>query len=421
DNEEMIARKYTWDLDVIALQNEWKLLIDAPSDEEVELLDEIAEGTGGTLVLWEKNDRVLRSYKREGDARNGLNKKLKELRFHLALVFERFLDHEYDHCANVSIVLNGEEIRPWDPFCKAEEGTDCLLQQLVDVTIDENADKEAQLAIHAYVLPRNEEFSTSNAAKSASLSNDLQGFYIYREDRLIHFGDWMGMFIREPHFTLLRVDLSFDHLLDVAFNVDIKKSRIQLSDEIYEHILSSMSAPRRAANERYREGRKKKTIEAGANAHASAGKNIDEKAPSIEGSKVTVLDKDTGDVQVENKNGTFKSKITIHASTEPDELRIVPVESIDYDMLWEPCLSNNKKSVLINQSHPYYQKIYGPVLNHNNVMVTGMDALLWALAEAELSTFNAQTQDQYEEMRIQVSRALKKLVADLPEPEFDEV
>ena len=50
-------------------------------------------------------------------------------------------------------------------------------------------------------------------------------------------------------------------------------------------------------------------------------------------------------------------------------------------------------------------------------MVTGMDALLWALAEAELSTFNAETKEQYEDMRIQVSRYLKKLIADLPDPE----
>ena len=50
-------------------------------------------------------------------------------------------------------------------------------------------------------------------------------------------------------------------------------------------------------------------------------------------------------------------------------------------------------------------------------MVTGMDSLLWALAEAELSTFNAETKEQYEDMRIQVSRYLKKLIADLPDPE----
>jgi hypothetical protein len=45
---------------------------------------------------------------------------------------------------------------------------------------------------------------------------------------------------------------------------------------------------------------------------------------------------------------------------------------------------------------------------------------LWALAEAELSTYNEETKEQYEEMRIQVSRILKKLVNELPDPVVDE-
>ena len=95
---------------------------------------------------------------------------------------------------------------------------------------------------------------------------------------------------------------------------------------------------------------------------------------------------------------------------------MIPVPSIDDGMLWNPCIVDQKHAVEINQSHPYYQKIYYPVLDQSN-MVTGMDALLWALAEAELSTFNDDTKEQYEDMRIQVSRYLKKLIADLPEPE----
>lgn len=53
-------------------------------------------------------------------------------------------------------------------------------------------------------------------------------------------------------------------------------------------------------------------------------------------------------------------------------------------------------------------------------MVTGMDALLWALSEAELNTINELDKEHYEEMRIIVSRVLKKLVADLPDPEEDD-
>ena len=89
------------------------------------------------------------------------------------------------------------------------------------------------------------------------------------------------------------------------------------------------------------------------------------------------------------------------------------------NVLWEPAIIDGKHAVRINKSHPYYQKIYFPVLEQS-VMVTGMDALLWALSETELNLYNDATKDLYEDIRYQVSRALKKLVADLPDPELSE-
>jgi hypothetical protein len=53
-------------------------------------------------------------------------------------------------------------------------------------------------------------------------------------------------------------------------------------------------------------------------------------------------------------------------------------------------------------------------------VVEGLDDLLWALAEAENSTCNQDTIENYEDMRYQVSKILKKLVADLPDPETDD-
>ena len=265
------------------------------------------------------------------------------------------------------------------------------------------------------MLPRRENFSTAQARDDARLSNDRQGFYIYRENRLIHAGEWLGMFSKEPHFSLLRVEFSFDHTLDDLFNVDIKKSRILLNEEIFTYVQNQiMPAPRRAAEERYRKGTTKDIVKKGRDAHEASNKNIDEKASSVEESKVTVTGKD--EVKLENQHGVFTHKITIRSAAKAGQYRVIPVDSIDDGQLWNPCIVDGKHAVELNQSHPYYQKIYYPILAQN-VMVTGMDALLWALAEAELSTFNAETKEQYEDMRIHVSRCLKKLISDLPDPE----
>ena len=276
------------------------------------------------------------------------------------------------------------------------------------------------LHIKAVLIPRRDEFSTREAGESARVSNDMQGFYVYREQRLIHYGDWMGMFSKEPHGTLLRVELSFDHRLDNAFHVDIKKSRILLNEEIFSYIKDSvMPAPRRAADERYRKGTKKKVEEATKTAHDASNRNIEEKAKTVENSQIQVVNEATGEVQVTNTNGTFRHRISIHHADKPGQYRVIPVAEIENGVLWAPTITDGKHAVEINMGHPYYQKVYYPILQQNT-LVTGMDALLWALAEAEMSTFNEETKEQFEDMRFLVSKCLKKLVADLPEPELSE-
>lgn len=85
--------------------------------------------------------------------------------------------------------------------------------------------------------------------------------------------------------------------------------------------------------------------------------------------------------------------------------------------MWAPAIVNQQQAVYINESHPFYKKVYGPYLQQN-VVVQGLDYILWALAEAESSTCNAATIENYEDMRYTVSRNLKKLVENLPDPEI---
>lgn len=408
------VRKVQWDLDYIAQKNAWKLKQPNATEDEIDILDTTANGGTGTLVIWEKIDRLLKRYKNIRSQRNALKRTLDDLKFHISMVYQRFLDKNDDRVRNIDITVNGTTVEAWDPFCLKEKETYKLADEIIDVEMPDG--KESTFSVRAFMLPRRESFSTSKAKDEAKITNDMQGFYVYREHRLIHSSDWLGMFIREPHFSLLRVEFSFDHTLDEVFNVDIKKSRILLNEDIFSYIKDQiMPAPRRAAEERYRKGTNKEIVQKARDAHEASNKNIEEKAHSVEESRVTVTGEN--EVQLENRNGVFRHKITIRSSGKAGQYRVIPVETLDDGQLWNPCIvDGGKHAVELNQSHPYYQKIYFPVLEQN-VMVTGMDALLWALAEAELSTFNSETKEQYEDMRIQVSRYLKKLIADLPDPE----
>ena len=154
-------------------------------------------------------------------------------------------------------------------------------------------------------------------------------------------------------------------------------------------------------------------------AHAASNRNIEEKASGVESAKVTVTNADENEVEINNANGTFKHKITIRGVETPGQYRVVLVDTLDGGGLWEPCIVEGHHAVLVNKNHPYYQKIYFPLLQES-VLITGMDALLWSLAESELATFNTETKEVYEEVRYQVSRILKKLIIDLPDPSLQE-
>ncbi len=415
---DLTVRKVQWDLDHIAATGEWKLRQPEITDDELDYLDETAQDGTGTLVVWEKVDRLIPESQRSTQKR-AFKRILEQLKFHMAMVYQRFLDKQDTNSPIIVISLNGSCIEPWDPFCTKEPNTTCLYEDNLEIEMPGYSEIPT-LHIKAMLIPRRDEFSSRAAGDDAHVSNDMQGFYVYRENRLIHSGDWMGMFTKEPHGTLLRVELSFDHRLDEAFHVDIKKSRILLNEDIFMYIKDQvMPGPRRAADERYRKGTKKKVEEVSAGAHDAASVNIESKAKSLEDSKVEVTNESTGEVQITNANGTFNHRITIHHTDKPDRCRVIPVQSLESSVLWAPTIADGKHAVEINMSHPYYQKVYYPILNEN-VMVTGMDALLWALAEAELATFNEETLEQYEEMRIKVARTLKKLVADLPEPKTNE-
>lgn len=409
--------KAQWDLDYIVEKNNWLLRWPEVTEDELDMLDAAADGGHGTLVVWEKVDRLMRQYTSMTHANKALKRIEESLRFHLSMTYQMFLDHECTSAPNVKINLNGVPVLFWDPFCTKIEGTDVLLDLKQDVELPDGT--TAPLELKACVLPDINSFKTSDDKEYARVSNDRQGFYVYRENRLIHYGDWMGMFTKEPHGSLLRVYLAFDHKLDEYLNVDIKKSRILMDDGLYNSIKNAISASRREADSRYRNGMKKKVAKQGQDAHSQSNNNIDRKASSVEASRVKITDAAANKVEVTNSQGTFTHTLSIRTSTKPGQYRVIPVPSIDDGLLWNPCMTDGKKGVELNQSHPYYLKVYQPVLDKSN-LVTGMDALLWALAEAELSTFNDETREQYEDMRIQVSRCLRKLVADLPDPELTE-
>lgn len=411
----------TWDLDHVVSKNKWLLqLSESPNQDALEHLDSIADKGSGTVVLWEKVDRLLRQYHTPGGAaeRKALKRRCQILKEHLAITYQRFLDRRDSRAQNIQISLNGENVKPWDPF--QTEISELVAKDTIPVQIQDNGDEiDAEFSVKAFILPRREEFPEDGMAKAAKLSADKQGLYIYREQRLIHSTGWLGMFQNEPHGTLLRVEFSFDHRLDTAFHLDVKKSQILLNDDLWVWLKDQfLTAPRREANRRYREGRKLIAEKKSKSAHDLSNQSIRVKESEVGGPEVRISNLETGEVEVTNPQGKHLLRLKIASASKPGEVFIQPVGEVADGLLFEPALIEMHKAVRINTQHPYYHKVYVPNLNQS-VTIQGMDSLFWALCVAELSTTSGTTNEAFKDMRFEVSRILRKLVENLPEPDLD--
>jgi len=409
----------TWDLYHVAKVNKWSLLLNDECDaESVEQLDEVAPDHAGTVVLWESVDRLIKDYQDSAGkpAKNALKAREEGLRQHLSMVYQRFIDHEDDRARNVAIELSGKPVAAWDPF--QSKLSELLVKDEIETELPDG--KSASFTVRAFILPRREEFPDDKAAAAALLSNDRQGIYIYRENRLIHDADWLGLYQKEPHLTGLRVEFSFDHLLDDAFHLDIKKSQILLNEEIAHWLQTEfLPTPRREANRRSREGQQKQISKKGESAHDNSNSNIRNREAAAGGATVAVTDPNTGDTLVTNKHGKTRLKLTIASAKRPGEVFVQPVDGITNGLMFQPAIVEGHRAVQINTTHPYYHKVYLPNHTHS-VTMQGLDSLMWALAVAELSAVQDSTATMFQDMRYEISRILEKLVETLPEPDVEQ-
>lgn len=398
-----------WDIDEIINSNQWKLLSPDVDADDLAYLDAITSGNG-TLVVWDKIDRVVRSTDGAPD-RKQVEKYRESLVVHLSGVFGRFISSKE---SPVEIKVNNITLEAWDPFCswlgdlKAEDRP---------MLVEHDGNEIGKFDFKVYILPNKSEM-TKEDERRARYGLDNQGFHVYREDRLIYSGGWLNrMFVKEPHFNLIRVEISFTHELDEYFQIDIKKSSISLPHVIREEIKKRLVALRREAERRYRGAVKKGAAANSVDIHSGSSKAIEKKLEDNVSSELKDLDPKNNTATVHNQFGDTKIRIPIHEGTD---VVVQAQESLDHGVLWNYFINNTQKhGVLLNQSHEFYRRFY--LSNEGNAsMIQAMDSVFWALAEAELTTINDKAKRNLEELRFKVSRILEDLAHELPELTEDE-
>lgn len=216
-------RAMSFDLDVIETSN--KLLLKQLSDEEIEEIpevDRLNNYESGTIVVWTKFDKI------EGLAKNfedSFRAVVADSKKHVELVFHRFY-------SKIAIYYNEKRIERRDPFLLGSVG-----RQQTGRTSIINIDG-SEIVVTPYTLP----FASSlTSEEKALLGNpksiyDEQGFYLYRNERLISWGSWMRMGMRSELNKLARIQIDIPSSLDSVWMLDVKKSSAKIPDKIKDRI-----------------------------------------------------------------------------------------------------------------------------------------------------------------------------------------
>ena len=209
-----------WDLNYIKQVNTWALqelepdeMAGLPGYSDLQALEH------GTLVLWQDLDKLLIG---ESDPENALGKKLKPVREHLALVFHRYLTGETG-LSKVSIMINNRSVEPHDPFLTGKS-----TQLMDDETIRVRGEK---IVVRPYILPHISRLSASEIEILGGKDGlrKEQGFYVYRNKRLLIWGTWFKLMRKGELSKLARVQVDIPNSLDDLWTLDVKKSTAQIN------------------------------------------------------------------------------------------------------------------------------------------------------------------------------------------------
>lgn len=231
-----------WDLDYVSQHREWRLLHGVAPGSEA--LIRVHEPTG-TQVLWDVMDRIVGTA-RESDqqAYGRFLDVIDDVESHVAMVFHRYMTRP----KGIAIWINERRVKPWDPFLSQDAAT----QRLPESRLTLNGET---IIVSPYILPHHSKLSREDHRDAGGLRgwNAQQGFYVYRNDRLLLTGDWMNLgFQKEEHYKLARIALDFPTALDHEWDIDVRKSRARPPGPLRDELRSIARKTRERASEVYR-------------------------------------------------------------------------------------------------------------------------------------------------------------------------
>lgn len=204
-----------WDLGYVREKDKWEILVEDPSSDVIcNLSVFLSQYSCGTVACIADLDNLISSA--SAAEKKKFFKIIDNIKLHLSLVFHRFLESN-----EISVYVNGTLLTPWNPFIPNNNARQELEQE-------EATENGHRVIIKPYVLPHKTKFANDDEFNDAGGYKGWlqhQGFYVYRNRRLIIYGTWFGLFKKEMSFNLARIQLDIFSDSDFDWKIDIKKSK----------------------------------------------------------------------------------------------------------------------------------------------------------------------------------------------------
>lgn len=219
NNNKNIFNGLTWDVDKLSLETGWLIF-----RENIESINEIKDlFIDQSRKHFENSEDFLKSFNtliywdnmRKFSLNESFLHQLELVKEYLGIVFYQFIE-KY----KLVIRFNGEIVTPFNPF--PTEGAGLFMDE------SQYFDKVNGFKMRGFVVnPDYKENEKLWITKHKSLI-DLEGVYIYRNERLIFFGGWNGLRKRSAKLKLARLKIDFENSNDIFFMLNVDKSKVSI-------------------------------------------------------------------------------------------------------------------------------------------------------------------------------------------------
>lgn len=427
-------------------------------DEYFSVKEQLSEEDNDLINKYFKDKKkgtIIRISKIRNNNHPSIKSTIDELKERIGVIYYYFLSKD------LHIFIGNEEIEAFDPLFVKEAGTNNLDENTWDgksvqwllrptkIQFDEDVVGEMEITMLPHPKVRKDEgLSDASIRKKYHISANNYGFYVYRNGRLINWANRLDIIPLDINFYAFRGRININSDADDAFNIDVSKSKINLSEEARESLDDYIADYKRKCKTAWQNAWNKYraltsqdsndisndiTIEVGDSVDTTSidednpifvdEKNRREEAIVQESLKKAIEDtlsrmSDEGkEVATEEELTPEDIAETVKGGPSVDALnQIFKVPTITDNKLWEPYVDAEKKEcVRISKNHRYAKLIYENNSANKDLQVL-FELLLFIEAKAELQVrkeyHNAELEivsKIMDEYRIAVSEKLAKL------------